>query len=335
MRTKAIIIAVWCLTASLIVLGQERGGGPPQPVSTADVDAPAVPGVFAAGTKAKVVYQWAAGLGAEGPVSLPDGSAVFTQTTAKKIVKVDNNNVGTVLVDVAPGTVFGLAYDPKNGVVATFRGNPNGVVALWPMRKTLADNFDGKRFDRPNDIVADGKGGIYFSDNSGIRGKEGPAPGSAPPGVYHIGADGKVILAWEGKPDCPPSCTGIQRPNGVQLSPDRKTFYIATGGAARWVYAFDIQPDGRFRNPREFADLGEMGGADGMVMDAKGRLYVAAATRLMVFDSKGKPLGTVTFPQRIANLTFAGPDHKTLFIVSNQVAYKLPVLTAGVNGRQK
>ena len=334
MRTKAIVTAVWCLTASLIILGQERGGGPPQPVSTADVEAPAIPGVFASGTKARVVYQWDAGLGAEGPVSLPDGSAIFTQTSGKKIIKVDNKNVGSVFVDVQPAQVFGLAYDPKHGVVATYRGTPNGVVALWPERKVLADSLDGKRFDRPNDIVADGTGNIYFSDNSGIRGKEGPAPGSAPPGVYRIGADGKVLLAWEGKPDCPPSCTALQRPNGVQISPDRKVFYVATGGSARWVYAFEMQPDGRLRNPREFADLGE-GGADGMVVDAEGRLYVAAATRLMVFDRTGKALGAVTFPQRIANLTFAGPVRKTLFIVGGQVAYKLPVLTEGVKGRQK
>jgi gluconolactonase len=198
----------------------------------------------------------------------------------------------------------------------------------------LADAFEGKRFGRPNDLTVGRNGLIYFTD-------PGPTvpPGQAPPAdamapaVYGIMRDGSVKRVAE----------GIARPNGVLLSGDERTLYVAdTWGAD--ILAYDVQPDGSLGARRVFATLdgarprdggGVNSGADGLAIDADGRLYVACNTGVQVFDKAGQRLGNIPIPRQPQNIAFAGKDKRTLYIVGRGSAYRVPLEARGFAGREK
>ena len=184
----------------------------------------------------------------------------------------------------------------------------------------------------PNDVIADKKGGVYFSDPG-----PNPMPGVTlprAPAVFYIRPDSKVVKIAE----------GIARPNGVILSPDEKTLYVAdTLGEA--VVAFDVQPDGGVSNRRNFVKLagvtkegtGVRSGADGLAVDEAGRLFVATQVGVQVFSPQGRALGTIPIgvtggPQ---NLAFAGADKKTLYVVGRGAMWKIATQTQGPKGRAK
>ncbi len=155
------------------------------------------------------------------------------------------------------------------------------------------------------------------------------------PAVFYIRPDSKVIKIAD----------GIARPNGVILSPDEKTLYVAdTLGEA--VIAFDVQPDGGVSNRRDFAKLAGVtkeatsacrSGADGLAVDEAGRLFVATQVGVQVFSPQGRALGTIPIgvtggPQ---NLAFAGADKKTLYVVGRGSMWKIATQTQGPKGRAK
>jgi sugar lactone lactonase YvrE len=169
------------------------------------------------------------------------------------------------------------------------------------------EQIDGLPIVAPNDIVADTKGGMYFTDTLNSRFRPTPAARTKPWIVY-IRPDGKAVKASE----------EVERPNGISLSPDGRVLYAANGPI---ISAFDVQPDGSLRNFRTFATL--MGGnADSMCVDADGRLYVAAGG-VQVFSPKGEYLGTITTPLNPQAPAFAGPDKKTLYVVGGGAVYKI------------
>ena len=321
MRTIAARVTTWC-AVGCVLCGQS---GPP----AAEATAPEIPGVVAEGTKVQLIQTWDPSLGGEGPVAMPDGSVLFSQQNARKIIRVDKTGMVSTYLDTAPNQVLALAYDLKGRLIGTHRGQPTGVVVLTPMRSTLADTFEGQPFGRPNDLVVDRKGGVYFTDNSGPRPGQPPPPAGSKPGIYYIKPDGQVLRVSDALP----------QPNGIQLSPDEKVMYVGAG-AASFVTALDVQADARVINPRDFAQVSEPGvpgGADGMAMDTAGRLYVAANGGIKVFSPRGgQPLGTIPMSVKPSNLAFAGPDRKTLFVVSARGAlYKIVTQAEGVKGRAK
>jgi gluconolactonase len=328
--TKVAWVGVWCLVGSALVVSQ--GGSKP----AAEPVAPNIPGVVAGGTKVETIQTWEPGIGGEGPVGMPDGTVVFTQQGRHRLMKIDANGALSVFLDLGMNQVLGQALDQKGRLLTTHRGNPNGVVAVWPTRTVIAEQVGGKKFGRPNDIVADAKGGVYFSDNSGVReGQPPPDPNWASPGIYYINPSGQVMLVSKGRSDCPPTCTAVERPNGLQLSPDGKVLYAASGMVS-YISAWDVAPDGRLSNPRNYANLGPAPtGADGMATDAAGRLYVAAK-EVRVFSPQGQLLGSIPTPKPASNLTFAGPGKRTLYVTSNQGgAYKIAMLAEGPKNRAK
>jgi len=322
MRVIAAQMTAWCVVGSALVLGQAAQ-------TPTDTTAPDIPGVVAGGTKVQLIQTWDAGLGGEGPVAMPDGSVLFTQQNARKVIKIDKNGTLSTYLDTAPNQVLALAYDLKGRLIGTHRGQPYGVVVLAPTRSTLADRFEGQVFGRPNDLVIDKKGGVYFTDNTGPRPEQPPPPPGSKPGVYYIKPDGQVLRVSD----------ALVQPNGIQLSPDEKVLYVGAGSASV-VTALDVQPDGRLSNPRDFGPVSEpgvSGGADGMAMDAAGRLYVAANAGIIVFSPKGgKPLGIIPMSIKPSNVAFAGSDRKTLYAVSARgAAFKIAMKAEGVKDRAK
>ena len=183
---------------------------------------------------------------------------------------------------------FPIGIDAKGRVLAVQRtctdpggkpdkcAEPTRVSVLTPERKVLADSFDGKPLGRLNDLVADRKGGVYFTVG----------------GAYYVNAAGGVTSLGDNI-----------RSNGIMLSPDERVLYVTNGGT---ILAFDVQADGGVTNRRDFAKLEGGGNGDGMAIDAAGRLYVTSQPGVQVFDRDGKYLGLIPTPRKSISVPFAG-----------------------------
>ncbi|MFC3115318.1 SMP-30/gluconolactonase/LRE family protein [Cellvibrio fontiphilus] len=296
----------------------------------ADVKTPAIPGVVKEGTLVQFIKEGFEGT--EGPIAAPDGSLLFTETRANRITKIAADNTISSFLENSNGS-NGLAFAP-NGDLITVQVNNNQVGVIYPKgrEKVLTNNFEGQPFQRTNDLVLAKNGGIYFTDS-------GPGQGVvAEPktGVYYISPEGKTKRVV--------GINEIERPNGIQLSRDEKTLYVANTGG-EYVLSFSINADGTLKDRKNFAKIpnglqkNEQGalssGADGLAIDAEGRLYVTSNAGVDVFDEQGKFLGGIPVPHKPQNVAFAGKDKKTLYIVGRGAAYKVAVLTPGFAGRVK
>jgi len=314
MNWNACVAFALSLAAS-VAFGQGRADQP-QPDPAREVTATGIPGVIADGTKIQFIR---AGFnGTEGVIGMPDGSVLFTEQDADKIIRVDPaGNISTYLENT--NRTVGLAYDPKGRLVAAQSRDPK-IGVLAPTRMVLADAFEGQPLVRPNDLVIDKKGGIYFSDpipGAQQRFRE-PPPGRKPL-LFYITPAGKMTKLTE----------YVTAPNGVQLSPDEKTLYATNGDH---IVAFDVQADGSVTNPRRWAETG----GDGLAIDNAGRLYAAiGAGGIRVVSPKGEILGTIPTPVGMQSVGFAGRDKKTMFAVGRGAAYRISMLAEGIKSRAK
>jgi gluconolactonase len=199
--------------------------------------------------------------------------------------------------------------------------------------KVLADKYDGKPLDGPNDVVTDAKGGFYFTDPQFTMEAEKFQPGRA---VYYVSPQGSVARITEPNE--------FAMPNGIVLSPDGKTLYInncyddeswypVNSEKENFIWAYDVKPDGKVGNGRKFAKLfltgnvldrkGKSSSADGMAIDKQGNLYVATYYGVQIFNSKGEYIGMINLPSFPVSLCFGDADMKTLYIVSYSSVYKI------------
>jgi len=321
-----MMLAAMLLSASLSGQGRQGQAEAPYPrlpapavKSPPDTTAPDIPGVVRGGTKVHLIRDLFHST--EGPIAMPDGSLLFTEQDAGdgQLVKIDKDDKVSVFLENTNRTI-GLAYDAKGRLIGVQSNIPR-IAVLSPTRMTLAEQLDGLPLVAPNDLVADKKGGIYFTDPLGSRFRPTP-PSRTTPLVVYIRPDGKLVKASE----------QVERPNGITLSPDEKVLYAADGPR---IDALDVQTDGTLRNFRIFAML--MGGnADSMSIDNAGRLYVGTgAAGVQVFSPKGDHLGTIPTPLPAQATAFAGPDKKTLYVVGGGAVYKVAMLTEGVKSRAK
>ena len=318
------------LSASVALAGAQPAPPPaPTPTTTA-----AIPGVVAAGTTVEVIKSGFTGT--EGPIGLPDGSLIFTETQANRITRIDKDTNQTSTFLESTNGSNGLGFDAKGRLISvqTVPGQTR-IGAIYPKSAvaTLTDNFEGKPYGRPNDLVVAKNGGVYFSE-PGPNAVPGQQPTTPPlaPAVYYVSPGGKVLRVAE----------GIERPNGVMLSPDEKTLYVNNTNG-EYVLAFEVKADGALGTRRNFAKYskvttspaGVTSGADGLAIDAEGRLYAATAAGIEVFSPQGQPLGVIPVSLAPQNIAFAGADKKTLYIVGRGAAFKVRLLTAGYAGRAK
>lgn len=198
--------------------------------------------------------------------------------------------------------------------------------------RVLADSYDGKPLDGPNDVIVDSKGGVYFSDPQFTSDKIKSQLGTT---VYYLNAKGKLLRLL--KPG------DFSMPNGLALSPDEKTLYIAntyddeawrlTSDKGNYIWAYDVAADGTISNGRKFAQLyltrqvldrrAKSSGADGLKVDEAGNLYVCTWIGLQIFNSKGDFVGIVNLPTYPVNCAFGGDDMKTLYITSYDKIYSI------------
>jgi gluconolactonase len=309
----------------------------PSPVGTVTTG---IPGVVASGAAIELIKEGFNGT--EGPVALPDGSFAFTETQAARITRIAPDGSISTLLENTNGA-NGLGFGAHGELYAVQVAQPRvGIIHPPERAKTLVERYEGAGFGRPNDLVVSQLGHVYFTDSGANRAAQpaGAAP-AAPkadqpptnkPAVYRIGNDGSVKRL----------ANDIERPNGIQLSPDEKVLYVANT-AGEYVLAYDLADDGTLGAKREFAklagyrqtDTGWSSGADGLAVDARGRLYVASTAGIQVFSPEGQALGIITLPKAPQNIAFAGPGKRTLYAVGRGAAYRIATLTAGYAGRAK
>ena len=186
--------------------------------------------------------------------------------------------------------------------------------------RTLADTFDGKQIDGPNDLAVDNKRGIYFSDPQVVP-RPHYQPGRA---VYYRKPNGEVIRVME------PGVLG--KPNGLILSPDCKTLYV-NSTPENFMMAYDIHEDGSVLNPRKFGKIkltpevldreSIYPQVDGMTVDERGNVYVTSILGLQIFSPDGSYIGNIHFPLMPVNCCFGDEDGKTLYINCNDKVYKI------------
>ena len=299
-----VIVFVLSLLISAPAYAQQAAPVRPAAVETV---ATAIPGVVAAGTRVTIVKD---GLqSSEGPIAMPNGTVLFTEPGASKVHQIDKNGAITTFLENTNRS-NGLALDSKGRLIATT------ALTIEVLHPAASKAVLATLPTRPNDLVIDKKGGVYFT-----------LPSNKPPVVYYIPAGGQPMIVGE-----------APGPHGVQLSPDEKTLYSADSGG-EYLIAFDVQSDGKLTNRRNFGKYIGLKSveshADGIAVDSEGRVYVGIEPGVQVFSPKGESLGLIPTSQRPQNLAFAGPDKKTLYLAGGSALFKVQMLAQGYQGRPK
>jgi gluconolactonase len=299
--------------------GPAAGRGPQAPQGVREYTVTAIPDVIKAGQKWTFVWQQAGNNG-DGIVGTNDGGLLLAQNDSSTILKLDKGGKPSVAYSDTH-TGGSVTINPKGAMFVAERGLHQRVEQVLPQRKVFADTFNGEPFDCIggviNDIVSDGKGGVYFTMGQ----------------LFYVNPQGMVTKQSENLTT-----------NGLALSPDEKTFYVTNGAS---VAAFDVQKDGSLTNQREFVKLTGPGG-DGSTVDAKGRLYVTSSAGVEVIDAAGKHLGVIPTPRGVITCAFGGKNKKTLYILARggtsskgeEVAnvaqvWTIPMEAQGFKGRAK
>ncbi len=302
-----------------------------------DVTVEPISGVVARGADWELV--WAGFATADGLNGTPDGGLMFAQeqTDSVRILTADHEErvflsgvygAGSVSLD-ASGRLFAVertCTEPLNPELATCT-ELTRVVQLTPGRRILANRFaDGRPLGRLNDLIADGRGGAFFTVG----------------GAFHVDGDGTVTTVEDQN----------IRSNGIMLSRDGATLYVTNNVE---VLAFDVRDDGGTGNRRVFASLDGDDGGDGMAIDADGRLYVTGNAGVHVISEDGDYLGMIPTRRRPITLAFSGEGKRWLYVpqmgaigpdgqpwstpegVRNvgMTMYRLPMVTPGFTGRPK
>ena len=276
----------------------------------------------------------------EGPAVDRDGSVYFTDIITERIMKLGADGVLSTYRERS-NAANGLLIDPQGRLIACEGGlfERPGVKRQGTPRltrtdlksgkiETIASGYEGKPFAGPNDVTIDSKGRLYFTDLAGAA-------------VYRLETSGtvaRILMA----PD-------VQRPNGIQVSPDDKTLYLIEANqakdGARMIRAYDLQPDGTVRNMRVHYNFYPGRSADGMSIDSEGNLYASAGmsqlrgssetldtkTGVYVISPAGKLLKFIPIPEDfITNNAFGGADMKTLYVTAGKTLYKVRTDVAGL-----
>jgi len=327
----------------------------------AEIPKPAGDAIVAPGATLELLYTrepYIEGGLTEGPAVAPDGSIYFSDiafgTNKGRILRFDPKTRKTTVFADDSGKSNGLTFDADGHLIAAEGSDYGGRrISRWNVKTgektTLADSYQGKKFNSPNDLVLDSKGRLYFSDPRYLGHESREQKYLA---VYRVDANGKVVEITH----------DVAKPNGVALSPDDRTLYVAEhdNGSERItdsdappakpgpmrIYAFPLGPDGRVSGPRKtLVDFGDQAGCDGMTVDAAGNIYLAARSPrrpgVKVINPKGEELAfiptgppnqeNVETPVGLpSNVEFGiGGEANVLYITVDRSLYRIPLKVKG------
>jgi gluconolactonase len=273
---------------------------------------------------ANVIYKWTPA----GALSVFLDKSGFTGTDVNSVGgQYTNGRLHLLLIGSN-----GLTLDPQGRlIIAAMTDRSITRLEKSGSRTTLADTYDGKRLNSPNDLVAKSDGAIYFTETtSGMRGRdESPARELPFHGVYLIkdpstalGAGGALRLL-----DKDPQGAA---PNGIAFSPDEKILYV-NGGVK--ITRYDVLADDTIANPRVLIDMSvekTPGNTDGMKVDRSGNIYCSGPGGIWIISPQGTHLGTVVTPERVANLAFGDADSKSLYMVGGRSLWRIRMNIPGI-----
>ena len=255
----------------------------------------------------------------EGPVWDPAGFIYVSDEVQNKIFRIYPDGHKEELISL--GDPDGNTYDAQHQLIdcasvlrAIIRVKSDGTYTV------LADRYQGKRLNSPNDVVIGPDGAIYFTDPTSDLPKDQKQELDFK-GVFRLDASGNVRLLTK----------DLTEPNGLAFSPDGKRLYV-DDSTQRNIRVYDFQPDGTLRNSRIFGE--EPGGKgegvpDGMRVDEAGNLYVTGPGGIWIWSSDGRHLGTIIVPEQPANLAWGDSDWKTLYITATTSLYKIKTNATG------
>jgi gluconolactonase len=255
----------------------------------------------------------------EGPLWHPDGFYYFVDIRRSNLHRITpGKDADLVRADTGEGN--GTTFDLEGRLVICEGGNRR--VTRWSADGTseiLMDRHDGKRLNRPNDVVCKSDGSLWFTD-PGLRvplaERELPYAG-----VYRIFPDGKVVMVAD-----------FEYPNGLAFSPDERLLYVANTRWSQYIHRIELDGAGNFVRRSIFADMASdetVGVPDGMKVDVDGRVYCTGPGGTWVFAPDGTKLEVIRTPEVPANLCFGGPDLRTLFFTARTSVYTLRVPVPG------
>ena len=255
----------------------------------------------------------------EGPLWHPDGFYYFVDVRKSLFYRLTPGGKPEVLRENT-GEGNGTTFDLEGRLIMCEGGNRRVTRTGGDGKiEVLCDRFEGKRLNRPNDVVCRSDGSIYFTD-PGLRVPlaERELPYAA---IYRIEPSGAVSMLAD-----------FEYPNGLAFSPDERTLYVANTRWAQYIHALEIGADGAMVRRRIFADMSSDetdGVPDGMKVDVQGRVYCTGPGGTWVFAPDGTRLGIIRTPEVPANLAFGGPDLRTLFFTARTSVYSLRVKVSG------
>jgi gluconolactonase len=281
----------------------------------------------------------------EGPAFDSAGNLYFSDIIGNSIYRLAPDGSRSIFRDDS-GRTNGNTFD-AHGRLISCEGAEFGPAGRRRIVRTdlktgsievLTERFQGKRYNSPNDVVVDSMGRIWFTDP--YYSDDRSSLEMTEEAVYRIDPDGEVSRV-ETQP-------AIERPNGLAVTPDDKTLYLidshTSPGGNRKVWAFDIAYDGTLNTQRLVFDFGRGRGGDGMRLDERGNLWIAAGILLprhagetddvpagvYVITPKGELLGRIPIPEDVCtNLAFGGRERKELYVTAGKTIFKIPV---GVSG---
>jgi gluconolactonase len=281
----------------------------------------------------------------EGPAVDASGDVYFSDIINNKILRMTPAGVVSVF-RADSGRTNGNTFDARGRLISC-EGAEQGPGGRRRVVRTdmttgavtvLTERYEGKRYNSPNDVCVDPRGRIWFTDPYYMEDRT-PLEMDVE-AVYRIDLDGKVARVLG-----PPQ---IERPNGLAITPDGHTLYLndsnSKPGGNRKVWAFTIDGDGSLGDRRLVFDFGKGRSGDGLRLDERGNLWIAAGILLprhagentdvpagvYVLSPEGKLLGRIPIPEDVTtNLAFGGPDRKTLYVTSGKAIFKIPLSVAG------
>ena len=258
----------------------------------------------------------------EGPLWHPDGFYYFADVRSSMFYRLRPGQAAET-VRSGTGEGNGTTFDLQGRIIVCEGGNRR--LTRWSddtRSEVLIDRHDGKRINRPNDVVCKSDGSIWFTD-PGLR-VPLPQREQETSAIWRVAPNGTVTKVAD-----------FEYPNGLAFSPDERTLYVANTRFAMYIHAIELDSAGNMLRRRIFADMSSdepEGVPDGMKVDVEGRVYCTGPGGTWVFAPSGERLGIIKTPEVPANLCFGGPDMKTVFFTARTSIYALRAKVPGLPG---